>query len=165
MNIENLGEDAYRAAAYIDHFPQYCFVRPLGSPGSQGGALLFRETAANGHFVKTRHVVAKYYDEEESEYDQEYNEWEKLVMLRGSKHIVQLMGEGRIKVRNGHLALLMEYSGHGTVEDLIERMGESSICPPNRIIWSFFLCSKFFSHPVTSLRNCHGSLFDLRVYV
>lgn len=77
--------------------------------------------------------------------------------MRGAAHIVRLIADRDAEERIGsgppHITqsliglmepvILMEYLENGSVDRLQNMMRRHEIMLPNRVLWSFFLCSRF----------------------
>ncbi|KAH9909293.1 kinase-like domain-containing protein [Xylariomycetidae sp. FL2044] len=150
-----------RATEIIEYFstydPRFEYVKRIGDSSLQGGALLFNERSDQSFSPILRKIVIKYFSAPRRLNVVADNEYEMLAALRGAEHIVQLIGEGKLLV-NGNMSIVMEYIGHGTLQDFLSRFSASGRPIPNRILWNIFLCLVRASIAMTY--PPHGSLND-----
>ncbi len=145
--LQDFNESASQVIFALQSSPRFEFVRRVGDDGAQGGALLYIERQDGGTFL--RQLIVKYYDTDgDNDADDEFNV---LTQLRGSEHIVQLLGPGRAEL-GGRIALFMEYVAHGELETVLDRFSQRRQSIPNRTLWSIFLCCVWFSPLENPLR-------------
>ncbi|CAJ2509664.1 Uu.00g146900.m01.CDS01 [Anthostomella pinea] len=118
--LANLEESAFNVVNYFLQDERFEYVQLAGTPGAQGGALLYNERNLDGSFL--RQLIVKYYNSEddtkaEQEAEQEANI---LTQLIGAEPVVQLVDSGGTLLGD-RLGLVQEYIGHGTLSDVFLR--------------------------------------------